>query len=192
VPSHVCFHVLTILVTGICECVGVSAPILGGGHGWLQGQYGLLADQVISARFVLPNGEAVTVSDDSNPDLFWAIKGAGHNFGLVTEWEYRIYDIKNPKWSYEIFVFLGDKLEALYELTNEMKKIQPPEVVHWGYIIRVEEIDPDHVCNIYTLIQAVLKLTVFSPSSGTPYFMMARFLPLVNTPNRSITSGPFS
>ncbi|KAI1382420.1 hypothetical protein F4677DRAFT_401876 [Hypoxylon crocopeplum] len=132
------------VVTGICECVGISAPILGGGHGWLQGQYGLLADQVISARLVLGNGDAVTVSESSHPYLFWAIKGAGHNFGLVTEWDYRIYDIKNPRWSYEIFVFAGDKLEALYDLSNEMLKDQPPEVTHWTYIIRVAEIDPDH------------------------------------------------
>ncbi|KAI1498756.1 hypothetical protein F5X99DRAFT_411811 [Biscogniauxia marginata] len=113
-------------VTGICEC------------------YGLMADQVISARLVLPNGELVTVSEKSNPELFWAIRGAGHNFGLVTEWEYRVYDIEIPKWSYEIFIYSGDKLEALYDLANAMLKDQPPEVTHWGYIIKVAEIDPDH------------------------------------------------
>ncbi|KAK8134242.1 FAD-linked oxidoreductase chyH [Apiospora sp. TS-2023a] len=139
-------------VTGICESVGISAPILGGGHGWLQGQYGLLADQIISARLVLPNGDAVTVSQDSHPDLFWAIRGAGHNFGLVVEWEYRIYDVKNPKWSYEIFIFSGDKLEALYELTNRMMKSQPPEVTHWGYILKVAEIDAEHPIIWYAII----------------------------------------
>ncbi|KAK6845412.1 hypothetical protein PG995_015522 [Apiospora arundinis] len=139
-------------VTGICECVGISAPILGGGHGWLQGQYGLAADQIISARLVLPNGDAVTVSQDSNPDLFWAIRGAGHNFGLVTEWEYRIYDVENPKMAYEIFVFSGDKLEALYELTNKMMKTQPPEVIHWGYIIKPAELGVEHPVIWYAII----------------------------------------
>ncbi|KAI1777235.1 hypothetical protein F4818DRAFT_341465 [Hypoxylon cercidicola] len=139
-------------VTGVCECVGISAPILGGGHGWLQGQYGLLADQVISARLILPSGDVVTVSESSNPDLFWAIKGAGHNFGLVTEWEYRIYDAKYEKWSYEIFIFSGDKLEGLYELTNEMLKSQPPQVIHWSYIFKVAEIDPDHPIIWYAII----------------------------------------
>ncbi|PQE31559.1 hypothetical protein CJF32_00009371 [Rutstroemia sp. NJR-2017a WRK4] len=131
-------------VTGICESVGFSAPALGGGHGWLQGQYGLMADQVISARLVLPNGELVTVSENSNPELFWAIRGAGHNFGLVTEWEYRVYDDIAPLWSYEIFIYSGDKLEALYQLANELLQDQPPELVHWGYIIKVAELDPDH------------------------------------------------
>ncbi|KAF5253840.1 hypothetical protein FANTH_1301 [Fusarium anthophilum] len=132
-------------VTGICECVGVSAPVLGGGHGWLQGQYGLASDQVISARLVLPNGDAVTASEDSNPDLFWALRGAGHNFGVVTEWEYRIYDINNPKWSYEIFIFHGDRLEDVLELTNKMMKTQPPHLTHWIYIVNIPEIDPDKV-----------------------------------------------
>jgi hypothetical protein len=132
-------------VTGICECVGLTAPILGGGHGWLQGQYGLAADQVVSARLVLPNGELITVSDTSNPDLFWAIRGAGHNFGLVTEWEYRVYDAPTDhQWSYEIFIYSQDKLEALYELANKMLPGQPAEATHWGYIVQVAEIDPDH------------------------------------------------
>ncbi|KAI0199451.1 FAD-binding domain-containing protein [Astrocystis sublimbata] len=139
-------------VTGICELVGVSAVLLGGGHGWLQGQYGLPVDQVLSARLVLPNGDAVTVSDDENRDLFWAIRGAGHNFGVVTEWTLRTYDIKIPKWSYEIFVFPGDKLEELYTLTNEMMKTQPPEATQWTYIISPTHINPEHPLIWYAII----------------------------------------
>ncbi|KAI0556212.1 FAD-binding domain-containing protein [Xylaria curta] len=141
-------------VTGICECVGISAPILGGGHGWLQGEYGLAADQVISARLILGSGEVVTVSKDSHPDLFWAIRGAGHNFGLVAEWEYRIYDAnpKAAKWSYEIFMFSGDKLEALFTLHNEMQKTQPAHAIHWSYIIRPAALNLDHPILWYAII----------------------------------------
>jgi FAD/FMN-containing dehydrogenase len=119
--------------------------MLGGGHGWLQGQYGLGADQIVSARLVLSNGDAVVVSETSNPDLFWAVRGAGHNFGIVTEMQYRIYDVQNPQWSFQAFFFSGDKLEALYELTNQMMKTQPPEVSHYAYIVRIPDFDPDHV-----------------------------------------------
>ncbi|KAF4457591.1 6-hydroxy-D-nicotine oxidase [Fusarium albosuccineum] len=139
-------------VTGICECVGVSAPILGGGHGWLQGEYGLASDQVVSARVVLPNGEVVTASEDTNSDLFWGLRGAGHNFGIVTEWQYRIHDVQNPKWSYEILIFLGDKLEQVLELTNRMMKTQPPELTHWMYIVNIPEIDPKHPIIWYAII----------------------------------------
>ncbi|CAG9948945.1 unnamed protein product [Clonostachys rosea f. rosea IK726] len=141
-------------VTGICECVGISAPVLGGGHGWLQGEYGLAADQVVSARVIVPSGDVVTVSEDSHPGLFWAIRGAGHNFGLVAEWTYRIHDAnpRAPKWSYEIFVFSGEKLEALFALHNEMQKTQPAYAIHWSYIIRVAEINPDHPIIWYAII----------------------------------------
>ncbi|KAJ3948381.1 uncharacterized protein N0V96_002630 [Colletotrichum fioriniae] len=138
--------------TGICECVGISAPVLGGGHGWLQGQYGLASDQVISAKVVLPDGKLVTASDDENPDLFWALRGAGHNFGIVTEWQYRVHDVKNTKWSYQILIYLGDKLEEILNLTNEMMKTQPPEVTHWMYFVNIPEIDPRRPIIWYAII----------------------------------------
>ncbi|KAF6792710.1 hypothetical protein CSOJ01_14089 [Colletotrichum sojae] len=139
-------------VTGICECVGISAPALGGGHGWLQGQYGLASDQVISARVVLPDGEAVTASEESNSDLFWALQGAGHNFGIVTEWQYRVYDVKNSEWSFEILIYLGDELEKVLELTNQMMKTQPAEVIHWMYFVNIPEIDPQRPVIWYAII----------------------------------------
>lgn len=101
----------------------------------------------MSARLVVPSGDVVTVSEEENADLFWAIRGAGHNFGLVAEWTFRIYDVnpQAPKWSYEIFVFSPDKLEALFSLHNEMQKTQPAHAIHWCYIVKVPEINPDHV-----------------------------------------------
>jgi FAD/FMN-containing dehydrogenase len=76
--------------TGVCGCVSYSGPPLGGGHGLLQGRYGLAADQVVSARVVLGDGEVVEVSEEENADLFWALRGAGHNFGVVSEWKVRV------------------------------------------------------------------------------------------------------
>lgn len=57
-------------MTGACECVGLVGPLLGGGHGYLQGQYGLVSDQLISARVVLATGEAITVSATQNSGTF--------------------------------------------------------------------------------------------------------------------------
>lgn len=121
--------------------------MLGGGHGFLQAKYGLLADQLLEARVVLANGTVVTVSNSSHADLFWAIRGAGHNFGIVTEFEYKIYDVlADNMWTYEAFIFPGDKLEALYEVTEVMMKNQPPEVVNYAIFLLLPEIDPIHVC----------------------------------------------
>ncbi|KAJ8115368.1 hypothetical protein OPT61_g2962 [Boeremia exigua] len=110
-----------------CDCVGYIAPVLGGGHGWLQGLWGLAADQLLSARLVLANGTALTVSDSNNPDLFWAIRGAGHNFGIVTEAKLKIYDVEPDQklWAASGFVFTQDKLETVVSIANQV--VQDPD-----------------------------------------------------------------
>ncbi|KAI4702660.1 hypothetical protein J4E89_010382 [Alternaria sp. Ai002NY15] len=106
-------------MTTACACVGYVSPILGGGHGWNQGRYGLASDQLVSARMVLANGTAITVNE-SSPDLFWAIRGAGHNFGLVTQAEIKIYD-KKPVvdgWAVSGYFFTHDKMEDVVAVAN--------------------------------------------------------------------------
>ena len=70
---------------------GIGGLTLGGGVGWLTGSHGLALDNLLSARLVLANGEIVSVSDHKNTDLFWAIRGGGPNFGIVTEFKYRVH-----------------------------------------------------------------------------------------------------
>lgn len=69
--------------------VGIT---LGGGVGRFTGIYGLVADALVSVRLVNANGDVVEVSDTSHPDLFWAIRGAGANFGVVTSVTYRLHE----------------------------------------------------------------------------------------------------
>ncbi|KAK5165374.1 uncharacterized protein LTR77_008903 [Saxophila tyrrhenica] len=133
-------------VIGACECTGAIAPALGGGHGWLQGRHGLLADQILSARLVLANGTAVTVSSSSHPDLFWAIRGAGHNFGIVTDMQYKVYDRtpQNEKWAMETLTFSGTKLEEVLQELNEMMKQYHDvvELAHWTEVLWLSQVDP--------------------------------------------------
>ena len=114
-------------MTTACDCVGFIAPVLGGGHGWLQGRYGLATDQLLSARLVLANGTVVEVSQGGNPDLFWALQGAGHNFGLVTQAKLKIYDVApdERRWIGSGFTFTHDKLEDLFDIGN--KVLDDPE-----------------------------------------------------------------
>jgi FAD/FMN-containing dehydrogenase len=75
---------------GIVTHTGLAGLTLGGGIGWLMRKYGLTIDQLLSVELVTADGELVTASADTNADLFWGVRGAGGNFGIVTEFEFRL------------------------------------------------------------------------------------------------------
>ncbi|KAK3325116.1 hypothetical protein B0H66DRAFT_110470 [Apodospora peruviana] len=132
-------------VTGLCECVSLAGPLLGGGHSMLQGRYGFSADNLVSARLVLANGSAVTASAAENPDLFWAIRGAGHNFGVATSLQVKVYDA-TQNWTMIIFTFTQDKLERFFNTWNRVEDENDDHgtIVLNGHMGRDPDIDSVH------------------------------------------------
>jgi FAD/FMN-containing dehydrogenase len=82
---------------GVISSTGVCGLTLGGGIGWLMGKHGLSCDNVISADLVSADGSHVSVSASQNEDLFWAIRGGGGNFGIVTALEFRLHSLQSVR-----------------------------------------------------------------------------------------------
>jgi FAD/FMN-containing dehydrogenase len=78
---------------GVVSTTGIAGLTLGGGIGWLMGQYGLALDNVVSVELVTADGRVVRASEDENLDLFWGVRGGGGNFGIVASFEYRLHPV---------------------------------------------------------------------------------------------------
>ncbi|MEN8224495.1 MAG: FAD-binding oxidoreductase [Bacteroidota bacterium] len=119
--------------SGIISHTGVGGLTLGGGMGWISRKHGFSVDNLLSAEVVTANGEIVHASRDKNPDLFWALKGGGGNFGIVTNFEFKCADIGTEVYSGPIVKRFEDAKEYL-QFHREFVRTMPDEMTVWMVI----------------------------------------------------------
>ena len=106
---------------------GIAGLTLGGGIGWLSGSHGLSCDNLLSADVVTADGRSLTASAGENPDLLWALRGGGGNFGVVTSLEYQLHPI-GPEVLAGWLIFSADKAREFFPAVNEFTDNMPDEL----------------------------------------------------------------
>jgi FAD/FMN-containing dehydrogenase len=117
--------------TGINSTTGIAGLTLGGGFGWTTRKFGLTIDSLISADVVTADGRLQRASDKDNPDLFWALRGGGGNFGVVTSFEFRLHQLGPQVLSGLIVHPLAEAKTLLREFRGLARKT-PDELTTWA------------------------------------------------------------
>ena len=174
--------------SGVVSDTGVAGLTLGGGYGWLRRRYGLACDGLVEAQVVCADGEVLTASADSNPDLFWAIRGGGGNFGIVTSFTFRLQEL-GPEVAFAAVMYpieeVGDVLrkwrDYVEQVPNEVTSVcvtttfpanpAMPEAVHDRPVAIVGGVHSGDVEEGMRVMQPLRELgtVLFDMSGPTPF-----------------------
>jgi len=120
---------------GINSTTGIAGLTLGGGFGWLSRKLGLSIDNLLSADVVTAAGELVKASNTENPDLFWAIRGGGGNFGIVTSFEFKLHPV-GPEVLSGLIIHPLAEAQTVLRYYRDFLKTTPEEFVCW-FVLRL-------------------------------------------------------
>jgi FAD/FMN-containing dehydrogenase len=126
--------------SGFISTTGVGGLTLGGGLGYLTRQYGFTVDSLLSADLVLADGSFVTASNDEHPDLFWAIRGGGGNFGAVTSFQFRGRPVRDVVGGPTLFPL--DRGAEILRFWDRFIAEAPEDVNGWFGFLTVPPVDP--------------------------------------------------
>lgn len=121
------------LPMGINSTTGIAGLTLGGGFGWLSRKYGMTIDHLISAELITVQGERIFCDTNTNPDLFWAIRGGGGNFGIVTSFTFNLNPV-GPEVIAGPFVFKFEDAKQVLRNYRDFCKISPDNLSTWGVL----------------------------------------------------------
>ncbi len=115
---------------GINSTTGIAGLTLGGGFGWLTRKYGFTVDNLLSAEVITVDGKKLRASENENDDLFWAIRGGGGNFGVVTEFEFKLHAV-GPEILAGLLVFPFKQAKSILEQYRDFIPTTPSEFNVW-------------------------------------------------------------
>jgi len=115
---------------GINSTTGIAGLTLGGGFGWLSRKYGMTVDNLESAEVVTAAGEVVRASATERPDLYWALRGGGGNFGVVTRFEFRLHPV-GPDVLSGLIVYPISEAKSVLQQYREFLAKAPDELSVW-------------------------------------------------------------
>ena len=118
---------------GINSTTGISGLTLGGGFGWLTRKYGLTIDNLVSADLVTVDGQKRRVDENQNADLFWAIRGGGGNFGVVTQYEFKLHSV-GPQVMAGLIVFPLAEAKQVLQKYRAFVATAPEELNVWAVL----------------------------------------------------------
>ena len=123
--------------TGTVSDTGMAGLTLGGGYGYLIGKYGMAIDNLLGAEMVLADGTIVTVNADEYPDLFWAIRGGGGNFGIVTKFHLRIHRLTQILGGLVVYPY--DAARDFLRHLRDVCQSAPDELTSYGGLITLPD-----------------------------------------------------
>lgn len=115
---------------GINSTTGIAGLTLGGGFGWLTRKYGMTVDNLVSAEVITADGNKIGASENENADLFWAVRGGGGNFGVVTQFEFELHPV-GPEILAGLIVFPFDQAKQVLTQYREFVESAPEELNVW-------------------------------------------------------------
>ncbi|KAI1365579.1 FAD-binding domain-containing protein [Xylaria arbuscula] len=127
-----------MIPSGTCGCAGYIGAGIGAGVGYLQGTLGLVIDSLVSVNLVTASRDCVEASENSNPDLFWAIRGAGANFGIITSAVFKLTKkVNNGEVYYADLIYSPDQKSAYFDLMESLNGNYPSQLgfsttIYWN------------------------------------------------------------
>ncbi|MBA3497485.1 MAG: FAD-binding oxidoreductase [Gemmatimonadales bacterium] len=122
---------------GFISTTGIAGLTLGGGLGWLMRKHGLACDNLRSVEIVTADGQVRTADATENPDLFWAVRGGGGNFGIVTSFEYRLHPVGQMLAG--VVFFPLEQAEAALRFYRDLMTTAPDEVMAYAVFLTSPE-----------------------------------------------------